>query len=83
MAAEGPDRPDAGAPAGRRLIDEAWLSDLDEEADVLAKRIRRECQTMPNPPHTEMFEHVYAEPHPGVDREAAQFADYHAGFEDD
>ncbi len=65
------------------LIDDAWLSALDDEADVLAKRIRLECQTMPNPPHSEMFEHVYADPHPGVAREAAQFADYHAGFEDD
>jgi len=65
------------------LVDDAWLADLDKEADVLAKRIRLECQQMPNPPHSEMFEHVYAEPHPGVAREAAEFAAYHAGFEDD
>ncbi|MGB3828481.1 MAG: pyruvate dehydrogenase (acetyl-transferring) E1 component subunit alpha [Ornithinimicrobium sp.] len=65
------------------LVDDAWLTALDDEADVLAKRIRRECQQMPNPPHSEMFEHVYAEPHPLVAREAAEFADYHAGFEDD
>ncbi len=64
-------------------IDDEWLAALTVEADELARRIRRECQQMADPPHSEMFEHVYAHPHPLVDREAAQFADYHAGFEED
>lgn len=64
------------------IVDDAWLSELEVEADELALRIRTACQTMPDPPHPEMFEHVYAEPHPLVEREAAAFADYHAGFED-
>ena len=64
------------------VVDEDWLADLEAEADELAVRIRTACQTMPDPPHTEMFEHVYAEPHPLVEREAREFADYHAGFED-
>ena len=37
---------------------------------------------MPDPPHEEMFDHVYAEPHPLVEREAAEFAAYQAGFEE-
>ncbi|SOC56846.1 pyruvate dehydrogenase (acetyl-transferring) E1 component subunit alpha [Ornithinimicrobium cerasi] len=64
------------------VVDEAWLREVEAEADELARRIRHACQTMPNPPHEEMFEHVYAEPHPVVAREAAEFADYHAGFDD-
>ena len=64
------------------VVDEAWLTELEAEADELARRIRHACQTMPNPPHEEMFHHVYAEAHPVVAREAAEFADYHAGFED-
>ena len=64
------------------VIDEAWVEGIDAEADELAKRIRTACQTMPNPPHEEMFQHVYADAHPLVEREAAEFAAYHAGFED-
>ena len=37
---------------------------------------------MPNPPHEEMFQHVYVDAHPLVEREAAEFAAYQAGFED-
>ena len=64
------------------VVDEAWLSELEAEADELAQRIRTACQTMPDPPHPQMFEHVYAEHHPVVEREAKAFADYQAGFED-
>ncbi|MFX0538644.1 pyruvate dehydrogenase (acetyl-transferring) E1 component subunit alpha [Ornithinimicrobium sp. Y1847] len=64
------------------VVDEEWISSIEAEADELAKRIRTACQTMPDPPHEEMFQHVYADTHPVVAREAADFADYHAGFED-
>ena len=64
------------------VVDEAWLGEVEAEADELAKRVRRACQTMPDPPHEEMFEHVYAEPHPLIDREAQEFAAYQAGFEE-
>ncbi|PZU43619.1 MAG: pyruvate dehydrogenase (acetyl-transferring) E1 component subunit alpha [Arsenicicoccus sp.] len=63
-------------------IDDAWIEQIDAEADELATRIRRACQTMPDPPHEEMFAHVYAEPHRLIEREAAAFADYQSGFED-
>ncbi len=65
------------------LVDQAWLDALEQEANTLAKRIRRECQQMPNPDHAQMFEHVYADPHSTVAREAVEFADYYAGFEED
>nr|WP_131106711.1 MULTISPECIES: pyruvate dehydrogenase (acetyl-transferring) E1 component subunit alpha [unclassified Ornithinimicrobium] len=64
------------------IVDDAWISEIEAEADELAARIRHACQTMPDPPHPEMFQHVYAEPHPLVKREAQAFADYQAGFED-
>ncbi|WP_298886779.1 pyruvate dehydrogenase (acetyl-transferring) E1 component subunit alpha [uncultured Serinicoccus sp.] len=67
---------------GGGVVDDAWLERTQEEADELAARIRRACQTMPDPPHEEMFAHVYAEPHRLVEREARAFADYQADFED-
>jgi pyruvate dehydrogenase E1 component alpha subunit len=65
------------------LVDQEWLDRLGSEADELARHIRQACQQMPDPPSEAMFEHVYAEPHPGVEREARQLADYLAGFEED
>ena len=67
---------------GTGAVDDAWVERTQEEADELATRIRRACQTMPDPPHEEMFAHVYAEPHRLVEREARAFADYQADFED-
>ena len=63
-------------------VDDAWVEETQAEADRLAARIRKACQTMPDPPHEEMFAHVYAEPHRLVEREAQAFADYQADFED-
>lgn len=56
---------------------------VDQEADELAARIRKECQEMPNPPHEQMFDTVYVESHPGLERERAEFFEYHAGFADE
>ncbi|MFK5647530.1 pyruvate dehydrogenase (acetyl-transferring) E1 component subunit alpha [Ornithinimicrobium sp. LYQ121] len=64
------------------VVDDAWLAELQTEADELARHIRTACQTMPDPPHEEMFHHVYADPHPLVEREATEFAAYQAGFEE-
>ena len=36
---------------------------------------------MPDPPGTDMFDHVYAEPHPLIERERAEFERYQASFE--
>ncbi len=66
----------------RGLVDQEWLDALDAEADELAARIRRECQQMPDPAHETMFDHVYVDEHPLVERERAAFAAYQAGFED-
>jgi pyruvate dehydrogenase E1 component alpha subunit len=63
-------------------VDEDWLAAVDAEADELAGRIRRECQQMPNPPHEAMFDKVYAEPHPVVERQRAEFVAYQASFDE-
>ncbi|GAA1148026.1 pyruvate dehydrogenase (acetyl-transferring) E1 component subunit alpha [Ornithinicoccus hortensis] len=64
------------------LADEEWFTELDAEADELAARIRTACQQMPNPPHEDMFEDVYVDPHPLVERERDEFVAYHASFEE-
>ena len=65
------------------LVDQEWLEALEAEADELALRIRTACQQMPNPPHEDMFEKVYAEQHPLVDSEREAFVAYQASFEED
>jgi len=65
------------------LADQEWLEAIDAEADELALRIRRECQQMPNPPHEEMFDQVYVDHHPLVERERQEFMAYQASFEED
>ncbi|MGB7449146.1 MAG: pyruvate dehydrogenase (acetyl-transferring) E1 component subunit alpha [Ornithinimicrobium sp.] len=65
------------------FVDQDWLDDLGAEADELARHVRLACQQMPDPEPPAMFEHVYAEPHPGVEREASELAEYLAGFEED
>ena len=51
------------------------------EADELAAMIRRETIAMPDPDPVTMFDHVYVEPDPMVERQRAQFAEYTASFE--
>ncbi|MEU0986140.1 pyruvate dehydrogenase (acetyl-transferring) E1 component subunit alpha [Streptomyces sp. NPDC005953] len=60
--------------------DEAFFTALDEESDVLAKRVREAVRAMPDPDHMAIFEHVYADGHALVDEERAQFAAYQASF---
>ncbi len=60
--------------------DREFFAQVDAEADELAARIRRECQQMPDPAPLTMFDKVYAEPHPVVEAERAEFAAYQASF---
>ncbi|WP_394814834.1 pyruvate dehydrogenase (acetyl-transferring) E1 component subunit alpha [Streptomyces millisiae] len=72
----------------RRLLeregaaDDAFFAALDEESDALARRVREAIRTMPDPDAMAVFENVYADGHPLVDEERAQFADYLASFTD-
>ncbi|MFF3554395.1 pyruvate dehydrogenase (acetyl-transferring) E1 component subunit alpha [Streptomyces tsukubensis] len=62
--------------------DEAFFAALEEESDVLAKRVREAVRSMPDPDPMAMFDNVYADGHALVDEERAQFAAYQASFAD-
>jgi pyruvate dehydrogenase E1 component alpha subunit len=64
------------------LADDAFFAELDDEAERLGRRIRHGVRTMPDPDRSQMFEYVYADPHPLVDEERAAFETYHASFTD-
>ncbi|WP_226345940.1 pyruvate dehydrogenase (acetyl-transferring) E1 component subunit alpha [Agilicoccus flavus] len=61
--------------------EQAFFDEVDREADELAARIRTACQEMPDPPHSQMFDRVYVEPHAGLEKERDEFVAYQAGFE--
>jgi 2-oxoisovalerate dehydrogenase E1 component alpha subunit len=65
----------------QQLVDSSFFEQLEAEADALAARVRKGCLEMPDPHPDSMFEHVYAEPSPIVERQRREFADYLAGFE--
>jgi 2-oxoisovalerate dehydrogenase E1 component alpha subunit len=60
--------------------DDAFFDAVDKEADELAARIRKACQEMPNPPKPTMFDDIYVDPHPVVEREKAEFVAYQESF---
>ncbi|CCH79785.1 Pyruvate dehydrogenase E1 component, alpha subunit (Acetyl-transferring) [Nostocoides japonicum T1-X7] len=62
--------------------DIAFFESVEKEADEVAVHVREGCLSMPDPDGTQMFDHVYVEPHPLVERERAEFLAYQAGFED-
>ncbi|HWH28776.1 MAG TPA: pyruvate dehydrogenase (acetyl-transferring) E1 component subunit alpha [Mycobacteriales bacterium] len=66
----------------RQLVDSAWFEAVEAEADELAARIRKGCLEMPDPHPDSMFEHVYAEPTPHLERQRQEFAEYLGGFAD-
>ena len=62
------------------LADSTFLAEVQADADALGERMRRECRAMPDPAATSMFDQLYADAHPVVDRERAWLATYLAGF---
>jgi pyruvate dehydrogenase E1 component alpha subunit len=54
---------------------------LDKESDELAVHVRKGCLEMPDPEPLAIFDHVYAERHPLLEEERAQFAAYLDTFE--
>ena len=61
--------------------DTEFFDGVDHEADELAQRIRTACQQMADPELPTMFDDIYAEPHPVVEAERAEFVAYHESFE--
>ncbi|MFD4522521.1 pyruvate dehydrogenase (acetyl-transferring) E1 component subunit alpha [Streptomyces sp. NPDC058470] len=62
------------------LADDAFFAEVAVAGEVLAAQVREGVRTMGAPGHEELFAHVYAEPHSGVDRDRAAFAAYQASF---
>jgi pyruvate dehydrogenase E1 component alpha subunit len=60
---------------------QAFFDALDKESDELAVHVRRGCLEMPDPEPLAIFDHVYAERHPLIEEERAQFAAYLDTFE--
>jgi len=63
------------------LADEAFFSGVDDAADTIAADIRARCVAMPDPKPVSIFDHVYAEPHPLMDEERAEYGAYWESFE--
>ncbi|WP_265445184.1 pyruvate dehydrogenase (acetyl-transferring) E1 component subunit alpha [Flexivirga meconopsidis] len=68
--------------ASKGHADDAFFDAVDAEADELAARIRTAAQTMPDPEKPTMFDDIYVDPHPMVEREKAEYVDYLASFAD-
>jgi 2-oxoisovalerate dehydrogenase E1 component alpha subunit len=63
------------------MADQAFFDDLEAESDELAAHVRKGCLEMPDPHALSIFDHVYAEEHPLLVEERAQFAEYLDTFE--
>ncbi len=50
-------------------------------ADAVAAELRAGCIALPDPPALSVFDHVYATPHAGLDRQRDEYAGYLAGFD--
>jgi len=64
-----------------KYADETFFKSVDDEADAVAEDIRARCVTMPDPKPVSIFDHVYAEPHPLMDEERAEYGAYWESFE--
>jgi 2-oxoisovalerate dehydrogenase E1 component alpha subunit len=65
------------------LADASFFAGIEKEAAELGTHVRNACLSMPDPRPTQIFEHVYAEPHPLIDAEREQFTAYLSMFADE
>ncbi|HET7280627.1 MAG TPA: pyruvate dehydrogenase (acetyl-transferring) E1 component subunit alpha [Dermatophilaceae bacterium] len=61
--------------------DSAFFDAVEQEADELAAQVREGCLGMPDPTGESMFDHIYVDEHPLIQKERREFVEYHAGFE--
>ncbi|MCZ3388919.1 MAG: thiamine pyrophosphate-dependent dehydrogenase E1 component subunit alpha [Actinomycetia bacterium] len=64
----------------QQLVDDGFFAELDNEAELLAQRLRDGVRALPDPSTEEMFAHAYAEPHALVERQRDEYAQYLADF---
>ena len=65
------------------LADDGFDEQVDAAADEAATALRVGCLAMPDPEPAELFDNVYAEPHPLLQEERDGYAAYLAGLEEE
>jgi 2-oxoisovalerate dehydrogenase E1 component alpha subunit len=60
--------------------DPAFFKDLDSEAEDFAVATRQACHSLPEPSMADFFDTVYADPHPVMEQQAAEYAAYRASW---
>jgi 2-oxoisovalerate dehydrogenase E1 component alpha subunit len=65
----------------QQLAGQDFFDEVEADAEALAVRLRQGCRELPDPDPDRMFDQVYAEPHPLVAEEQAEFHAYLASFE--
>jgi 2-oxoisovalerate dehydrogenase E1 component alpha subunit len=66
--------------AATDAADDAFFAGVEEAADEIAARTRRECLEMPLPEGEQVFDHVYAGVHADLQREREEYAKYASSF---
>jgi pyruvate dehydrogenase E1 component alpha subunit len=64
------------------LADQAFLDEVDAEAERLGERLREGCRSMPDPDVLDVFDRVYAEQTPELARQQREHAAYLSSFEE-
>ncbi|OZM72799.1 pyruvate dehydrogenase (acetyl-transferring) E1 component subunit alpha [Amycolatopsis antarctica] len=62
------------------FADQAFFDEVDAEADRFAAELRDYCFNMPDPPPSRIFDNVYAEGNPLLDKQREEYLSYLAGF---
>jgi pyruvate dehydrogenase E1 component alpha subunit len=66
-----------------RDVPQTFFDEVAVFAEAEARRVREAVPALPDPDPVSMFAHVYTEPNPVTEAQAAWLADYEAGFEDE
>jgi 2-oxoisovalerate dehydrogenase E1 component alpha subunit len=68
--------------ARQGIADRHFFDSVDHEAGDLAISVRDGVRSMQEPPPESLFDHVYAEPHAGIEQERLRLRAYEATFAD-
>ena len=63
-------------------VGDDFFADVATEGEDLAADVRARTLTLQDPPSTKVFAHVYSDPHPLMDAQAAWLATYERSFDD-
>lgn len=63
------------------ILDDALAASIADRANAVAAEFRRGCTEMADPDALTVFDHVYSEPHRGIDRQRGEYRAYLESFE--